>query len=132
MARAPAPGRAHNHAHLYYSLSQVSLNNALLPFTATIGNPVSPCARPTIVGTLGVYISPSVTTGNEGDEKGMPPVWAITCRHVGLPNSLNKDNTCYRHSADDDDAVPLEFSCPRTKSLPLGFVYIAIDHQIES
>ena len=97
-----------------HSLSQELLNNLLLPFTATIGNPVSPCARPTIVGTLGVYISPSVTTSNEGNEKGMPPVWAITCRHVGLPNSLNKDNKCYRPSADDDDddAVPLAFFMP--------------------
>lgn len=59
-------------------------------FTTSIGLSLSPFERPTLEGSLGVFLSTESTTAGDG------PLWAVTCRHVGIPSKDNPDNAYYR------------------------------------
>ena len=62
-------------------------------FTTSLGLSLSPRDRPTLEGSLGVFLSPEDTGSTTA---GGGPLWAVTCRHVGLPSDGPLDNAYYR------------------------------------
>ncbi|EPE03597.1 hypothetical protein F503_01855 [Ophiostoma piceae UAMH 11346] len=62
-------------------------------FTTSLGLSLSPRDRPTPEGSLGVFLSTESTASTTA---GGGPLWAVTCRHVGLPSDGPHDNAYYR------------------------------------
>ncbi|EFX01672.1 hypothetical protein CMQ_8138 [Grosmannia clavigera kw1407] len=63
-------------------------------FTASIGLSFSPLERPTLEGSLGVFLTTESKTAGDG------PLLAVTCRHVGIPSKDNPDNAYFRFQDD--------------------------------
>ncbi|EFX06277.1 hypothetical protein CMQ_6598 [Grosmannia clavigera kw1407] len=76
------------------------------PFTTTIGQSIFPFSNPGLRGTLGIYVSPARTTKS--------PVWALTCRHVGIPNDTNPDNKLYHRRNSSQKALRIGLPAEKT------------------
>ena len=69
--------------------------------TATVGQSIVPFDSPMLQGTLGVFLS---------TENGKCPLWALTCRHVGLPYRQNKNELYQGPDGNQKKAVGLNLA----------------------
>lgn len=79
------------------------------PFANRVGNSISPYSCPPAVGSLAVGISPTATRDSE-----VRPVWAITCRHVAIPRSLDQGRFFHPNNKEEENENNCSFSgsCP--------------------
>lgn len=79
------------------------------PFTTAIGQPIYPTRHNDTSGTLCIYLRPARTAHES------PQVWALTCRHVALPNSSYRENMPYKRTTTSQPA--LRMASPRQKEI---------------
>ncbi|OAA60563.1 Peptidase cysteine/serine, trypsin-like protein [Niveomyces insectorum RCEF 264] len=96
---------------------------SLQSISTTIGQSFASAKQPDIQGTLGLYLWPRRAAVED------PPMWALTCRHVALPEkaSAHPDNTLYCRRNTAQPALDMLIPGSKTITNALAELRLATD-----